>query len=228
MGKVDEFILKELPQIKEKEKKEKETENYYSKLAWEFLAALESYKKILGVNPESAQWYEFFKNYLKRISSSPRVVSYLDDFVLKQLSSLFEKCPKGEYFIEGVGAYFFWTMLYLPALFFLSLSYLSHNSQDVFLKVAAVGGVFIPLLSRKGRKMILSYVFILVALGFFPEFFVNLPLAWKLAFITLYSFLVLFYWARVYAIAKCAEFAFPVSFITVQELVNRLAKEVSQ
>jgi len=228
MGRVDQFIAEEFPQIKEKEKKERELEGYYSSLAGEFLGLLKSYKSIFGVEGEAVGWYEFFKNYLERIKSSPRIVTYVDDFVLKQLTSLLEKCPREDYFAEGMEAFSFWALLYLPALFFASLYLISHGKQDLFLKVALIGGGVFPLFSRRGRRMIPAYALLLALLGYFPDFFLNLSWFWKVAFLGLYSLVFLSYQAAVYAKARCAAFAFPISFGVVQELFNRLKKEASQ
>lgn len=221
MGKIDQFISKELPQIKDKEEKERKTEEKLANLASGIKSYLDNYKKVFGINSENAMWYEFFKAYLSKIATSPREATYIEDFILKHISSLIEKCPEDEYFLEGTVVYGFWTFIY-PAILFLLFIYLLLPNSNYFIWAGIAGGVLIPLASKKGRRVIPAYIFLLGLLWLFPDFFSNLWWFWKLAFLAIYSGILTLYYAVSYAMAKCAAVAFPISFEIVQELIKRL------
>ena len=224
MGRIDRFVAQELPRIKEREKSQKELEESYTGRAGRLMTFLNGYVAFNGAGEDSPLWLQFFRSYLGRIASSPRIVSYVDDFVLKQLESLIDSCGFWGHFLAGMWKFSGWTLLYFPLLFFLAVYLLSGGHTTLFWWVSGIG-LFISLIDDFGRKVLIHHLILLIAAFVSVRYFsFSLETSGRDAFllIEIYGIIVNIVWARRFALARCASSAFPISYLTVEEVVGKL------
>jgi hypothetical protein len=223
MGRVDQFIAGELSRIEEKVNDQKKLEESYKKRAKKLLSYLNGYIIFNGTREYSPAWLVFFYNFLSKATSSPKFISYFDDFIIKQLESLIEKCDYLSYFFEGFEKFFGWTLIYFPLLFFTAVYLLSRGHSTLFWLGAAIA-LLIPLVDDYGRKVVVHHFILLAAAFIVVKYFpplLEFPLKRALLLIELYGFIINFIWARRFALSRCASAAFPVSYLTVEEFLSK-------
>ncbi|WP_456419496.1 hypothetical protein [Thermovibrio sp.] len=223
MGRVDQFVAGELSRIEEKVNDQKKLEESYRSRAKKLLSYLRGYIIFNGVGESSPAWLVFFYNFLSKAISSPRIISYFDDFVIKQLESLIEKCDYFSYFLEGFEKFFGWTLIYFPLLFFAAVYLLSGGHSTLFWLGSAIA-LLLSLIDDYGRKVAVHHFILLAAAFIVVKYFpplLEFPLKEALALIELYGFIINLIWARRFALSQCASAVFPVSYLTVEEFLSK-------